>query len=689
MYQRIVARWISVFSVLLAFTAILPTIGHAVQPTGSAAAPIQTYLPVVMRPAPPTPPARYIGLAIDQTSLQQYDANIKNFQNLTGTHLGVIHMPAVWSAVDFYDLKPLLNFIVRNGSTPLVQWEPWAGLGAGFGPNNCQATYSLQNILDGKFDTYIRTFARNAAEWNHTFLMVVGQEFNVNQAAWSGWCNGRAAGGPEKFKQTFIRLHTIFNEEGATNIKWVWTPNSGSFPNEPWNDANNYYPGDDVVDWIGTNAFNWGASSTFNQGGRWLTMNEIAGSMLDYMNQTHPSKPIILTEAGSIDGDGGTQAAWISDALASAAARTQIRAFTYYNYNLGVYPVDHRVYDTTINSRPAAVQAFREGVAQQSFNQYFYEGTSATPISVQPGTGAGLGVGIYEPLYANVQAFEQLAQKKVGYVLIYYNFGSAHFDPNPFNQVSTGGATPVVRWTPDGISLAQINNGTYDNYITQWAQAAHNLGKPFYLAWAPEPNNNFFPTAWAGSSNGGAAGGAQAYVAAWQRIHAIFTQQGATNVKWLWMPYHEDMMPQSFYATPIRWQREDSRWNFYYNYYPGDSYVDAVGFLVTNNDDNVATGEYWRPPFLLLDNALNATARSYPDKPQFAIITSVESASDPNRKAAWITESYAFFKHYKNVQAVIWQNATPDTRNWPINSSSAALAAFQAAVADSYYRTTP
>lgn len=75
-----------------------------------------------------------------------------------------------------------------------------------------------------------------------------GQEMNLSEYGWLGYCNGASTTAAEKYVQAYRRIVDIFRENNANNIHWVWSPNDRSSPTQPWNDIENYYPGDDYVD---------------------------------------------------------------------------------------------------------------------------------------------------------------------------------------------------------------------------------------------------------------------------------------------------------------------------------------------------------------------------------------------------------------------------------------------------------
>ncbi|HEV3364141.1 MAG TPA: glycosyl hydrolase, partial [Acidimicrobiia bacterium] len=82
---------------------------------------------------------------------------------------------------------------------------------------------------------------------------------------------------------------------------WVWTANAAGFKdkrkysnNEP--PGPHFYPGDEYVDWIAADGYNWGVSKR-NQGDRWRQVLEIFDEFMVFA-RAHP-KPIMFGEYGA------------------------------------------------------------------------------------------------------------------------------------------------------------------------------------------------------------------------------------------------------------------------------------------------------------------------------------------------------------------------------------------------------
>ena len=225
---------------------------------------------------------------------------------------------------------------------------------------------------------------------------------------------------------------------------------------------------------------------------------------------------------------------------------------------------------------------------------------------------------------------------------------------------------------PD-FKLSTIYTGSHDDYIRQWALDAKAWGHPFFLRFDWEMNGNWkFP--WSEQLNGNQPGD---YIKAWQHVHNIFTQNGVTNVTWVWCPNisGDTTLPMG-------------------SLYPGDAYVDWI-CLDGYNKYNVWLGFHT----VFTGSGINWLFNSYeeilavaPNKPlMLGETASLEAGDGGSQKAAWITDAYLnqLPTNFPKIKAVVWFNW--DDKNpantFPIDSSQSSLSAFSAAVKSDYYAT--
>jgi len=98
-------------------------------------------------------------------------------------------------------------------------------------------------IANGKSDDLIQELGDFLKEFSeHPFMLRIGYEFN---GAWNDY-------DPEKYKESFKRIVDKLREREIDNFASVMASSSMHVTDSIWN---NYYPGDEYVDWIGYSYF--------------------------------------------------------------------------------------------------------------------------------------------------------------------------------------------------------------------------------------------------------------------------------------------------------------------------------------------------------------------------------------------------------------------------------------------------
>ncbi len=232
----------------------------------------------------------------------------------------------------------------------------------------------LEAITDGQYDEYLKQWAEGAAEFDKPFFLRFGHEMNGDWYPWAGINNGGStmneygspdlADGPERYIDAYRHIHDIFNTNGAEKILWVWCPNA---PFEDmtqalgdWNKPAAYYPGDDYVDWLCFDGYNWGDSAYGQQfDAQWRTFDEIFANSYADLQKINDQKPIIIGEFSSTE-EGGNKADWITDAFQSIRVNfPQIRGLIWFHIA--------KETDWRINSSDEALQAYKDAVADDDW----------------------------------------------------------------------------------------------------------------------------------------------------------------------------------------------------------------------------------------------------------------------------------------------------------------------------------
>ena len=181
---------------------------------------------------------------------------------------------------------------------------------------------------------------------------------------WSESANGNSAG---QYVAAWRHVHDIFTEVGATNVTWVWSPNT-TYPGSIA--LSGLYPGDAYVDWVGIDAYNWGANPDRDG---WQSFAQVVTPTYDELAAIAPSKPVMLPEVGSSE-LGGSKAAWITDALATIPiAFPRIRAVVWFNW-------DTDGMNWTIESSESARSAFAAGIASPVYAGSEFSALPSGPI---------------------------------------------------------------------------------------------------------------------------------------------------------------------------------------------------------------------------------------------------------------------------------------------------------------------
>jgi beta-mannanase len=97
------------------------------------------------------------------------------------------------------------------------------------------------------------------------------------------------------------------------------------------------------------------------------------------------------------------------------------------------------------------------------------------------------------------------------------------------HRVTSTGARPLIQWNPRGSPLARIAAGGYDTFLRNYAASVKRFGRQVVLSFGHEMNGGWNP--W-----GAGHVRPSTFVAAWRRIHNVFTHAGVHSVTWSWDP---------------------------------------------------------------------------------------------------------------------------------------------------------
>jgi beta-mannanase len=279
------------------------------------------------------------------------------------------------------------------------------------------------------------------------------------------------------------------------------------------------------------------------------------------------------------------------------------------------------------------------------------------------GNFPGCATGAFVNGFENLDPFQSMAGKKLA-VLHWYIHWQEDFPQKEVELAAMNGSVPLLTWEPwvthPAGTLEAIAAGEYDNYVENFFAAAAAWGKPLFLRFAHEMNGNWYP--WDGERNGGPAG-AEKYKRAWLHIHEIKEKTGAGNVDLVWCPNNTN--------------QPDEPWNNFAAYYPGDRSVDWIGM------DGYNWGYSGWQSFDSIFGSCYQTLTNLTRKP--LMIGEFGSAEAGGDKAGWIKDAFANIKtRYPRIKLFCWFNINKE-RDWRIDSSPAAAAAFKSALQNDHF----
>ena len=240
----------------------------------------------------------------------------------TGLEAGMVVFFLQWPRPGQPGFFPLdsLQAIRESGAMPVLTWEPMYLAGKGR-----EQVIPLKDILDGACDAYLDDFATQARQFGQRFIIRLAHEMNLERYHWGAAKDAYGPASPEIYRKLFCYVVRRFKGRGANNVLWAFCPNAESLPHPQWhgadwNQAANYYPGDDVVDVLGMDGYNWGLSKNKAEHGwdsRWQSFRQIFEPLRQELVALAPDKPLVVFET-SCAIKGGDRENWVRDAIQAA-----------------------------------------------------------------------------------------------------------------------------------------------------------------------------------------------------------------------------------------------------------------------------------------------------------------------------------------------------------------------------------
>ena len=241
----------------------------------------------------------WIGTYEEQSGSQIVKQNrLFDLEQLLGREVDVDHNYTAWTE-PFPGWRE--KWDIAHGRVPFVSW----------------AKTSTAAINSGRYDGMIKQRAADVKAFGYPILLEWFWEMDGSR-------NHHIAGSPASYIAAWKRIHRIFDRAGVTNVSWVWCPNAWGFHT---GEAQKYYPGDDNVDWICANGYNWAPA---RKGDAWRSFEWIFSDFYDWGSKH--GKPLMVGEFGVQERKPGEKAQWLRDAAGVLKTKfTDIKAVVYFN----------------------------------------------------------------------------------------------------------------------------------------------------------------------------------------------------------------------------------------------------------------------------------------------------------------------------------------------------------------------
>jgi hypothetical protein len=218
-----------------------------------------TVIHTVVPPPTPSPGANpldgpsskgvFLGAMVDPSGHEGVTPQeIDRFVNLAQKGIALCYFSNHWFDSSGPKIKfptEMANACKQKGIVPDIKMMPWiretdqtSGNLADAGP------FTMTNIIAGMHDQALTQWANEAKAFNYPMLVTFGDEANGNWFPWS-------VEGPDKFRQAYQHIVTLFRNAGVTNVKWVYSADI-TFDAKRMHD---FYPGDQYVDILSASAY--------------------------------------------------------------------------------------------------------------------------------------------------------------------------------------------------------------------------------------------------------------------------------------------------------------------------------------------------------------------------------------------------------------------------------------------------
>jgi hypothetical protein len=242
------------------------------------------------------------------------------------------------------------TWTASQGRIPFVAWKPK--------DTNDLSPIRWSVITNGVWDWWITNRACAFKQFEQLTLMTFHHEPENDQDT-PGVTNYGTA---EEYQAAFRHVVSLFRDQGVTNVIWAVVLTQPSYTNPATGgrmQADRWYPGDDVVDVIGCDGYNWYPRDT---NAVWTPFTNVFSGFYAWGTNNH-QKPLVVAEFGCMEdtNNPNAKADWFAEIPNTIQQWPAVKAVCYFNFT-------NRPYPWNLDSSPASLAAFHA----MGMNPYVY-----------------------------------------------------------------------------------------------------------------------------------------------------------------------------------------------------------------------------------------------------------------------------------------------------------------------------
>ncbi len=210
-----------------------------------------------------------------------------------------------------------LRAIWDAGRLPLLTWELFTPTPAATPPD------VISRALSGEYDAYLESWTSALADWCRGPDGELGTDddrrlhlrpLHEPNGDWYPWAPAGSSSEPSAYVRLWRSLHRRLSRAGLDDhVNWIWAVNHVDAGDVT---AESLFPGDDAVDMIGVDGFNWGASRSWSE---WRAPAAVFEEMFDRV-RTVSDRPLCVPEFGctsaTVDGTApARKGVWLREAF--------------------------------------------------------------------------------------------------------------------------------------------------------------------------------------------------------------------------------------------------------------------------------------------------------------------------------------------------------------------------------------